>query len=254
MTEEERLQTNLDYEGGALEVSMEERKKRQEIMARRAGDDLKKKWADGDRAALDAQVKLPPIISEPRCHTCKSEYRVYIEREILKGTSWRAIGDSLPVKIDRRGIAKHYKEHMRVEQATIRAVLEDEANLLSQNVEEGVKGAFTLRGALDVLIRKAYQDALEGITTVEPKDLIQMIKLYNDMNVESGGTAVEEAKTAIRIFVDAIQNVLIKGDIIDRELGHTLLQAINDETINLRQEEDIEMEMERQLRLPRAVD
>jgi hypothetical protein len=245
-----------DLDSQEFGVSDEERKKRQEIMARRSGDELKKKWADTDRASLEQQIKLPPIISESRCHTCQSEYRVYIEREILKGTSYRAIGDSLPIKIDRRGIAKHYKEHMRVEQAAIRAVLEDEAQLLSQNVEEGVRGAFTLRGALDVLIRKAYQDALEGVTTVEPKDLIQMIKLYNDMNVEVGGTAVEEAKTSIRIFVEAIQNVLIKGegDLIDRELGHQLLQAINDETIHLRKEEDIEMEMERQLRLPRAVD
>lgn len=233
-------------------ISDEERRKRQEILRNRSGDALKKKWSDEDRAALDAEIVPPPVICEPKCHSCQSPHREWIERQLVKGTSYTAIARSLPIPEDqvdsvRRSISHHYKHHMRLEQAAIRALLEEEANLLGQNVEEGVKGAFSNRAALDILIRKAFEDAINNVTTVEPKDLIQMMKLHADMSSESGSTAVEEAKTAIRIFMLAIQNVLLKSDLIDREDGQKILVAINDEVVQLREEESIDTQMERNL-------
>jgi hypothetical protein len=94
---------------------------------------------------------------------------------------------------------------------------------------------------------KAFDDAMNNVTTVEPRDMIQMIKAYNEMDTNTGTTAREEAMTAIRIFMTAIQNVLIRGDLIERELGLQLMEGIGAEVENLRSEEEIETKMERYL-------
>jgi hypothetical protein len=262
--EDEFLGGGIDHHNGqsgtGVSVTDEERKRRREVMANRSGAALKKKWADEDRGSLDALITPPPVISEPKCQTCQSAHRTWIERQLVKGTAYVVIARSLPGTTDdnednvRRSISSHYKRHMALESAVVRAIMEEEAGLLGQNIEEGVRGAFTNRGALDILIRKAYEDALNGVTTVEPKDLIQMMKLHGDMSAEDSGTAVEEAKTSVRIFMAAIQNVLLKGDRLnDRQLGTALMQDIVTEVGLLKQEEGIGGAMERQL-LPRRVD
>lgn len=230
-------------------VSDEERKKRMEIERQRSGDAVKEKWRSEDRKAIaDAEALIaPPVIKEPRCHVCTSDYRLYIERQLLKGRSYRAIEQSVPNGPSRKSISEHYKKHMDLDSAAIRAILEEEASAIGQNFEEGVRGAVTMRGMLAVLIQKGYDDAMAGITTVEPKDLIQMAKLANDLNEGSGTAAVEEARLAISIFKEALQNVLIKGDIVDRSVGMELLQAFSDEANRIREEQEIESGVERLL-------
>jgi hypothetical protein len=233
-------------------IEDEERKRRQDVLKQRSGEALTEKWRGEDRKKLETAMAAvaPPAIVKPRCHVCQSPHRLWIERMLVKGMAYKAISDQIPDGPDRRSISRHYKEDMALDQQAIRALLEEEADLLGQNYEEGVRGAITLRGMLDVLIRKGYEDAISGITTVEIKDISQMMKLYKEMNADTGNTAVEEARTAIEIFKGAIQNVLIKGDIIDRPLGMELLQAISDEVEVLRKEQDITQQVERQLLPP----
>jgi hypothetical protein len=230
-------------------VSDEERKKRQQVLKQRSGDALKDKWRGEDRKDLDeaAAMTAPPVVVEKRCHVCQSDHRLYIERQLLKGRSYRAIAQSVPDGPAARSIGAHYKNHMDLDSAAIRAILEDEASAIGQNFEEGVRGAITLRGMLAVLVQKGFEDALNGITTVEPKDLVQMAKLQNELNEGSGTAAVEEARLAINIFKEAIQNVLIKGDIVEREVGMQLLQGINDEVIMIRETQEIDASLDNHL-------
>jgi hypothetical protein len=252
--EKEFLQEDADIHPSGLIINIdpEERMKRREIMEKRSGQDMQRNWQQGDRMALAQAEALnaPPVISHPNCDVCQSPHRLWIDRQLVKGIAYKAIADSIPEGPSRKSIANHWKVHMALDQAVIRAELEEEANLLGQNLEEGVRGAFTLRGALGVLVRKGYQDAVDGITTVEPRDLIQMIRALNEMNTNAASTAVEEAKTSIGIFLAAIQNVLIKGDIIDRELGIQLVEAIVVEVERLREDQQIETQIERQLLPP----
>lgn len=236
-------------------VSDEERKKRREVMDKRTGKDLERKWQQEDREALAEAESLaaPPVITVAQCQVCQSPHRVWIERKLMQGHSYQSIAASIPDgSVSRKSVANHWKNHMALDAAATRAMLEEEADLLGQNVEEGVRGAFTLRGSLEVLIRKAFQDAQDGVTTVEPRDLIQMVKLLNELNVNTGSTAVEEAKLAINIFKESIQNVLIKGDIIEREVGMRLLEAIQDEANRLREEQAADALLDRHLQLPPA--
>jgi|ERR1019366_3326506 hypothetical protein len=197
-----------------LGVSDEERQKRKRILDRKSGADLKKRWEQGDRADLEKREAslAPPIIVEPRCHCCSSEYRSFIEESLVKGHSYESIAKRVPPdedgkQIDRRSIANHYKEHMDLQRTAIREELEDEARALGQNIEEGSKGAKTDRGILKTAIAKGFDDILKGVSTVEPKDMIQMIKLLNELNSNASTTRAEETEVSLRIFVRAIQEV-----------------------------------------------
>lgn len=237
-------------------IDDETRKKQRENLVKRSAAGLEKKYQDSNRLALEeAEASMaPPVITVPQCHVCTSERRLWIERQLLRGRSYAAIANSLPPevlpggetrKIERRSIAHHSKEHMPLDSAVVRAVLEEEADLVGQNWEEGVRGAFTNRGALNTLIRKAFDDAMNNVTTVEPRDLIQMVKLYNEMASNTGVAAEEEAKTAVRLFMESIQNVV--ADMLDPELGEEFKRAIVTEVKRLRTRDEIDMEVEHHL-------
>lgn len=247
---QDELEENED--GTLTVISDEERRKRNEIVKKRGVDGQKAAWRDDDRSALERVLaaSAPEAISEPRCATCQSPQREWIEHQLVMGHSYKRIADQIADGPSRKSIANHYVEHMALAQQAIRAELEAEAIAIGQDVDAGVRGTITQRGMLAVLIRKGYQDAINSVTDVEPKDVAAFMKIYAEMNEDSGTAAVEEAKLVISVFKEAIQNVLIKGNLIDRQLGIQLLQAISDEVIALRQEQEVDKEFERNLLPP----
>lgn len=206
----------LDETGKEIEigVSDEERSKRRAVLDKTSGKDLEQKWRDEDRKEMELREKrmAPPVFTEPRCAVCTSDYRAFIENQLIKGHSYEGISKALPEdstgkKIGRKSIGNHAKEHLPIDRAVIRAELEAEADILKQNYDEGIKGALTLRGMLNVIVRKAYDDHMKGMTTTEIKDMIQLVKLMNEMNTDESTVKSEETEAALRIFVRAIQNV-----------------------------------------------
>lgn len=245
------LERDIDNDD-TIGVSDEERKKRREIKNRTTGKALQKQWQEEDRFEIAMQEKglAPPTITEPRCKVCTSEYRVFIERQLVKGmVSLSALAESIPPdsngeKIDRRSIANHSKKHMAIEDAVVRAQLEEEADLLKQNYQEGVKGALTNRGILRVLIGKTYDEVLKGVVEVEVRDLIQMIKLVNEMESDSSQVKSDEAETSLLIFIRAVKNVC--DDDTNRR--------ISAEVKRLREMDDIEFAVEDGLKLSPPID
>jgi hypothetical protein len=236
----------------------DERRKRREILESKGLEGIKKKWENDDREALDKAIArhAPPVFVEPRCAICSGPYaqhRVWIEQQLIKGRSHSAIARAIPPidgkALDRRTVGTHKDKHMKLEEAVIRGVLEEEATLIGQNFEEGVKGAVTERGIVKVLIQKAYEDALNNITTVEPKDLIQLIKLSTEFEAKNADLQYQEAGNAVRIFMEAIKNVMLGGQFVDKEIGNKILIAIQDEVRDLRQKDEIESALELRLGL-----
>jgi hypothetical protein len=233
-----------------MAISDEDRKKQRENLAARSAAGMEKSYADKNRDAVNAELAAmaPPEITVKQCHVCMSPRRLWIEQMLLRNLSYSAISNHLAEtgeEIDRRSISRHSKEHMRVEDAVTRAMMEREADLIGQQYEEGVEGAFTVRGALLTLARKGYDDAMAGITTVEVRDIVQLLKSYNELEASTSTAAVEEAKMAIRLFMEAIQNVT--NDILDPEQGEEVRKAIADEVHRLRSRDEIDTAVERHL-------
>lgn len=222
-------------------VSDATRAKRKRTLDRHSGADLKRRWETNDREELEARANegAPPRITVPQCHVCMSPYRDFIEEALIRSHSYERIAKKLPPdedghKIDRRSIAHHFREHMDLQRTAIREELEEEARAAGQNVETGVQGAKTDRGILKVLVAKGFDDVIRGISTVEPKDLIQMIKLLNELNSNASTARAEENEIALRTFVRAIENVCTPEQI----------KAIVTEAERIRNMDDVEFEME----------
>lgn len=222
-------------------VSDEERKKRKRILDRKSGADLKKRWETNDREELEALARegAPERITVPQCHVCQSPYRDFIEEALVRAHPYERIEKQLPPdedghRPDRRSIAHHAKEHMDLQRTAIREELEEEARAAGQNLDSGAQGAKTDRGILKVLVAKGFEDVIRGISTVEPKDLIQMIKLLNELNSNASTARAEENEIALRTFVRAIENVC------DPEM----IKAIVTEAERIRNMDDVTFEME----------
>jgi hypothetical protein len=170
------------------------------------------KAAAANRAALERTERegAPPVTFEPRCRVCTSKYRNHIESLLVKGISYSWIENNVPFdedggKIDRRSVSNHAKRHMAYQDAAVRAILEEEARLSAQNYEEGVRGAITHRGVLEIALRRAYEDIINGTTTVEPRDLISIVTTIQKMDEQTEQVAVNELRAQVQAFTEAIK-------------------------------------------------
>jgi hypothetical protein len=241
-----------------MPISDEQRQAQRDKLRKRSQSGMEESIAARNRELAEQEIAAmaPPMITVKQCHVCMSERRLFIEQMLLRGISYSAISNNLKAtgeNIDRRSISRHSKEHMAIGDAVTRAVMEQEADLLGQQYEEGVAGAFTTRGALNVLIRKAFDDAMAGITTVEPRDMIQMIRVYNEMESSSSVTAVENAKQAVTLFMTAIKTVV--NDLCEPDVAYEILIGIQEEVKRLREADEVDVAIEKNLKaLPNADD
>lgn len=164
----------------------------------------------------DAERKIaPPQPFEPRCDCCKSPYRQFIDTLLIKGGhSYVEIAKKVPgpplegggyKALDRRSVSNHAKHHLGFADAAMRAILEDEAERAGKNYEEAVTGAITHRGTLEVALRKAHEDIINGTTTVEPRDLIKIVELSQKMDDQTAQVQVDEYRAQLNAFIRAIQ-------------------------------------------------
>lgn len=213
------------------------------------GEALDKQLQQEDRAELDKLEKqmAPARISEPRCHVCQHPYRDWIETMLVRGMSYKGIQDRVPPpsdasyeKVDRRSISNHYKNHMDLQDAALRSIIEQEATIQGINQDEGVQDAVTKRAVLEVALRKGYQDIINGVTTVEPRDLIQISKVLADMDSHQYQLGLDELRAQVQIFINAIKNVCQR-----HPEGEEFQNSIALEVKRLRQREGVSGQIEK---------
>ncbi len=141
--------------------------------------DLEVSKVEGALKRISEADNRPPLPFEPRCEVCTSPYRHFIDSMLVKGGySYVYIANTVPgkgdKKIDRRSVANHAKKHLGFQEQALRALLEEEADMAEQNYEEGVRGAITHRGVLEIAVRKAYDDII-WVGSVSP---IRPIRVY----------------------------------------------------------------------------
>jgi len=230
-------------------ASDEERAKQQKILDKRTTDNLKETWERQDREeqALEEAAMAPPVITEKRCGVCMSPYRAWIEQQLVKGAAnYSQLAKAIPPdengkKINRNSFKNHMENHMPIGSMEIRAQLEEEADFLRQNYETGVKSALTEKGALKTLVKKAYEDAVSGVQTVQIKDMIAAIKLLKDLEETSSIKRAEEAELQFNIFAMAIKNAC----------SDEQLMKIAAEVQRIRNQENIGYNMETVLEPPK---
>lgn len=219
----------------------------------KASDDQVKSYTEmlNDLVKEKEEKIAPPAITVGSCSVCQHTYRDWIELMIGKGMAYAAISRRVPPEgvteeSFRKAISNHAKKHMRLQEIAMRAIMEEEASTLNQNYEESVRGAITAQGIVEIAIRKAFDNIQNDVAFVEPKDLIQLIKLQREMQSNSSDIAVEQARIQVQIFIQAIKDVAKH-----RLDGDDLLKEITSRVKELRERDDIEIALENSL--PRTV-
>lgn len=182
-------------------------------------------FAASDKEVRDSIIakerkKAPARIVVANCHVCMHPYRDFIETMLVRGQSYKGISERVSPTVDRRSISNHYKKHMDLQDAALRAILEAEAKLQGQNFEEGVQDAVTKRGVLEVMLRKGFEDIQMGVTTVEARDLVQIAKLLGEMDSHAYQVGLDELRGQVQIFIQAIK------DVCDRDMQAAIASRV----------------------------
>lgn len=172
-------------------------------------DDIKQALQLSDRAQVkkDLAKIAPSRITESRCHVCVHPFRDWIELMLVRGLHYKTLADRVSPEVSRKSISNHHKEHMDLQDTAFRMLLEQEAQLQGLTEAEGVADIITNRGLLEVSVRQAFNDILNGVTTVEARDMTQMIKLLNDMDSRQQEFGLSEVRAQMQIFIQAIRDV-----------------------------------------------
>lgn len=165
-------------------------------------------------------MEIEPIF-EPRCSVCKSPHRNFVDSLLARGgvsfsaIAARVVGED-GKKLDRRAIANHSREHLGFQEHAVRALLEAEAEEAGQNFETGVRGALTRRGALEITLRKAFDDVISGRTEVEAKDMLAVITMLEKMDEATNAAQVDYMRAQTAAFIQAIKEEIDDRDIWER--------------------------------------
>lgn len=190
-------------------------------------DDFEKMMKARERAEVkNSENRLgPPKPFEPRCHVCTHQFRDFIDSLLIKhDLSFSEIARRMPPgqngrQLDHRQIGNHARKHLGVGDAAIRAILEEEAEQSAKDFKEGVRGAITHRGGLEVAFRAAFQDIIDGVASVEPRDMIAIGKLLKEWDKETQETQVDVLRAQVGALIEAIRQIAPQemwGEILDR--------------------------------------
>ena len=149
-------------------------------------------------------------IVEPKCHVCQHPLRDVIDRLIMVKEPYTEVARLFSTderKLDRRSIARHEKEHLNYEDEGLRRLIEYEAGLAEEGLEEGIQGAFLRRVSLDVAIKKVFDGVIDGSIPVESRDIVKMIELRERLDKDSSSTALEQYQTTHIAFREAVKEV-----------------------------------------------
>jgi hypothetical protein len=132
-----------------------------------------------------------PLKSVPSCKTCQSPHRLYIENALLQGRSYRNIARSLPDETkdgnpSSEGIRNHYtQEHMPLNQAIQRGIIENRAKQIGRNIEEEVDEQVDKILVAEMVIHKGWEMLQTNAAQPTVAETLSAIKLLNELEKSS---------------------------------------------------------------------
>lgn len=142
-----------------------------------------------------------PMVSDPRCKTCRSAYRLHIESEVIAARPIGMIIEAIrqqdsTVDISVHSIRNHIDKHMPAKHATMRRMVERRAEERGKAVDEGLDNLVTGLAAAEAIVQKGYEALLTGRLPLKARDVLAAAKLLEDY--EGDGLGLDEA-----MFVEA---------------------------------------------------
>jgi rubredoxin len=171
----------------------------------KAANDLNVRKSDDDD---DNRFRGLPEKFDARCKVCAlaPDKRKMVERlAIMPNVPFTEIEATF--EVPRRSISNHVKNHASYDEAAMRRLIEQEAEALQVDSEEGVKGALSRRVFLSAYIQKSLDALLHGDMELTGKDAMNAILLQDKLDQASGGAALDEIHMQFQAFLQAFREV-----------------------------------------------
>jgi len=158
-----------------------------------------------------------PIVSEPRCNICKSEFRPIIDRMIAGPYSYAAIARQFMGKDPhlrgnfdavRKSVERHAKNHVNIQTAAIREIIEQralDAGLLVNDVQNTY---LTNEALLELYVKKGFDQVTKDDTWVRHQDILKAVEMIETMKRDTIGEQIEVLKKQVFCISQAVREIV----------------------------------------------
>jgi len=160
-----------------------------------------------------------PVIFEPRCKVCRSDFRNVIERLLVSGNSYVSIAKQFVNKdpefqtsVDslRKSIERHRKAHLTIRDQAVRDILETKAREAGVMVET-VRGQLISEEALlQLAVAKGTEQLSDPDSRIKYQDAIKAAELLRDKKYEEISIQMDIVNRQYNAIVQACQRVVPK--------------------------------------------
>lgn len=170
---------------------------------------------------------LPPVYehNEPRCKICQCPFRREIDMALVTGWSQAgivrhfnvALGDDY---LNRSNLSRHKERHLSSRDAGVRNIVEERARAFGVDVENAQGFIMTRQATLDLIIQQGLEAMRAGITSSQPRDILEAVQILEKMEKEFQDVAMDEMMNQYKAFADAVQE-LVPEDLWERIFDKT---------------------------------
>lgn len=148
-------------------------------------------------------------VVEPRCSVCKSQYRDAIDRLLLAGNSYVSIVRVFHTEnLSRQSVSNHHKQHVSVEAEAIRKILEAEARKHGEEIDSAQQSFVNRTTYLQTALHLGYQSLVQKEVVVEPRDMVMVIKLMQELDEKKAAVELEEYMREANAFQEAVKRII----------------------------------------------
>ena len=158
-----------------------------------------------------------PLVTEPRCNVCKSEFRPLIDRMIAGPYSYMAIARQFKgkdkhlngnIEAVRKSIERHAKSHVTVRDAAVREIIEQRALEAGLLVEDQKNQLLTTEALLDLYVQKGFDQVTEPGSRVRHQDILEAVKTIEQMRRDTVSEQLEVWKKQVWAISQAVRMIV----------------------------------------------
>lgn len=166
--------------------------------------------------------KQPPFaVTVALCKVCRLPLTMRREVEAAMASGWAQrdivshwndilanFEDYGPNYLKQSSVSTHARRHLSVTQASIRRIIEKKALEFGEDVEAISDFMLTKEAVLEAIMTTGLQDIAKGLSHVEPRELIEALKLKYQLDNQSEGIAQDELYRQFFAFQDAVKQIV----------------------------------------------
>lgn len=193
-----------------------------------------------------------PIVSEPRCNICRSEFRPLIDRMIAGPYTYAAIARQFIGKDEnlrgdlrnkrdmdrvRKSIERHAKNHVTVRDRAIREIIEARAleeGMLADDTKNSISTTYSL---LELYVQKGFEEVTKSGAFVKHQDILEAVKMIEEMKRDSVSEQLDIYKRQVDAISRAVKEIVPPE--LHPKLGQRAQELFENRVIEIRELEAV---------------